>query len=165
MAYNKALHLTAIPLRSIATGELYRYLSLRTKNGKKEKTMKCPKCGLENPEEASSCSCGYDLSSCQMIEASQQSTQEAGPVLKPSKIEAKASWSEALFWGGIAGLLFRSGLIISSSGRGWGIILTGIGFLVGLIAWGMKPFYKPFLGVLLGFALADGASAILHLHR
>ena len=91
---------------------------------------------------------------------------KAGPVPKSSKVEPKASWSDAVFWGGIAGLLFRLGLIISSSGRGWGIILTGIGFFVGLVAWGMRPFYKPLLGVVLGFALADGANAILlHLHR
>lgn len=126
--------------------------------------MECPKCGLKNPDKASFCSCGYDLSTYQIPETSQQSAQGAEPVKKPAKIVTRASWSEALFFGGIAGLLFRSGLIISSSGRGWGVILTGLGCLVGLIVWSMRPFYKPFLGVLLGFAIAEVINAILHLY-
>jgi len=75
----------------------------------------------------------------------------------------KASWTDALFFGTIAGFLFRLGLIIGSSGRTWGHAITAVGVIIGFIAWGMRPIYRPFACVLLGFGLADAGSALWNL--
>lgn len=77
------------------------------------------------------------------------------PQTRPIPVD-RATWGEALLLGGLVGLLFRVGLILQASGRTWGVMLSGIAFIIGMISvWGMRPFYKPFVGVLLGYGVAD----------
>jgi len=90
----------------------------------------------------------------------EQSEEKLETIKATSKVKPKDPWSVAIFWGAIAGLLFRIGFIMQSSGIVWGVLLSVIGFIVGLIPFSMRPIYRPFLGILLGFALAEGANSL-----
>lgn len=59
-----------------------------------------------------------------------------------------------------AGCLFRFGIIAKSAGNDFGFVLMGIGFLLALPIWSVRPYWKPLLSVVAGYATADGLKAL-----